>query len=375
MASKKTRSRFIKGWKKRYLWVSEDLLHVRWCHGKVKDWHDSDENLTHCEVANIGNIKVMNNATLALYLIDDPDHDLCFQVGKDKAQRWKDCLTRLCQDQLTYRLLWDERDQGTEISLHWRGDDVWFPGTITGWDIEKLEHQIDFHDGFVALYDLTRVFFRVEKLPGKKKQKNKKTKKQTYYFFGLFYTLFLVYNSLCSIFFHVVFVCDSSTQICFQQKTNLIVLFGSCFIDNRRDTDVYDINDKDTSFRVQHNNKKTSHPHLKAAESFHEANSPSKKVVAADIVLETKEEPISFPPPTLLSITYTPEFGNMHQHQEHEQFNVEHHEEKLHQYGLKAGDSIVIEATCSHAKPMKKDTAMSVHLNNGKTVILNRGKL
>ena len=228
MASKKTRSRFIKGWKKRYLWVSEDLLHVRWCHGKVKDWHDSDENLTHCEVANIGNIKVMNNATLALYLIDDPDHDLCFQVGKDKAQRWKDCLTRLCQDQLTYRLLWDERDQGTEISLHWRGDDVWFPGTITGWDIEKLEHQIDFHDGFVALYDLTRVFFRVEKLPGKKKQKNKKTKKQTYYFFGLFYTLFLVYNSLCSIFFHVVFVCDSSTQICFQQKTNLIVLFGSC---------------------------------------------------------------------------------------------------------------------------------------------------
>jgi hypothetical protein len=64
----------------------------------------------------------------------------------------------------------------------------------------------------------------------------------------------------------------------------------------------------------------------------------------------------------------------MHQHQEHEQFNVEHHEEKLHQYGLKAGDSIVIEATCSHAKPMKKDTAMSVHLNNGKTVILNRGK-
>ena len=374
MASKKTRSRFIKGWKKRYLWVSEDLLHVRWCHGKVKDWHDSDENLTHCEVANIGNIKVMNNATLALYLIDDPDHDLCFQVGKDKAQRWKDCLTRLCQDQLTYRLLWDERDQGTEISLHWRGDDVWFPGTITGWDIEKLEHQIDFHDGFVALYDLTRVFFRVEKLPGKKKQKNKKTKKQTYYFFGLFYTLFLVYNSLCSIFFHVVFVCDSSTQICFQQKTNLIVLFGSCFIDNRRDTDVYDINDKDTSFRVQHNNKKTSHPHLKAAESFHEANSPSKKVVAADIVLETKEEPISFPPPTLLSITYTPEFGNMHQHQEHEQFNVEHHEEKLHQYGLKAGDSIVIEATCSHAKPMKKDTAMSVHLNNGKTVILNRGK-
>jgi len=374
LASKKTRSRFIKGWKKRYLWVSEDLLHVRWCHGKVKDWHDSDENLTHCEVANIGNIKVMNNATLALYLIDDPDHDLCFQVGKDKAQRWKDCLTRLCQDQLTYRLLWDERDQGTEISLHWRGDDVWFPGTITGWDIEKLEHQIDFHDGFVALYDLTRVFFRVEKLPGKKKQKNKKTKKQTYYFFGLFYTLFLVYNSLCSIFFHVVFVCDSSTQICFQQKTNLIVLFGSCFIDNRRDTDVYDINDKDTSFRVQHNNKKTSHPHLKAAESFHEANSPSKKVVAADIVLETKEEPISFPPPTLLSITYTPEFGNMHQHQEHEQFNVEHHEEKLHQYGLKAGDSIVIEATCSHAKPMKKDTAMSVHLNNGKTVILNRGK-
>ena len=174
MASKKTRSRFIKGWKKRYLWVSEDLLHVRWCHGKVKDWHDSDENLTHCEVANIGNIKVMNNATLALYLIDDPDHDLCFQVGKDKAQRWKDCLTRLCQDQLTYRLLWDERDQGTEISLHWRGDDVWFPGTITGWDIEKLEHQIDFHDGFVALYDLTRVFFRVEKLPGKKKQKNKR---------------------------------------------------------------------------------------------------------------------------------------------------------------------------------------------------------
>ena len=222
MASKKTRSRFIKGWKKRYLWVSEDLLHVRWCHGKVKDWHDSDENLTHCEVANIGNIKVMNNATLALYLIDDPDHDLCFQVGKDKAQRWKDCLTRLCQDQLTYRLLWDERDQGTEISLHWRGDDVWFPGTITGWDIEKLEHQIDFHDGFVALYDLTRVFFRVEKLPGKKKQKNKKTKKQTYYFFGLFYTLFLVYNSLCSIFFHVVFVAILQHKyICFQQKTNI----------------------------------------------------------------------------------------------------------------------------------------------------------
>ena len=85
--------------KKRYLWVSEDLLHLRWCHGKVKDWHDSDDNLTFCEVANIGNIKVMDNATLALYLIDDPDHDLCFQVGKDKAQRWKDCLTRLCQDQ------------------------------------------------------------------------------------------------------------------------------------------------------------------------------------------------------------------------------------------------------------------------------------
>ena len=69
--TKKTRGRFIQCWKERFLWVSEDLLYIKWCHGKVKDWHDSDEHLTHCEVANIGNIKVMDHSIIALYLIND----------------------------------------------------------------------------------------------------------------------------------------------------------------------------------------------------------------------------------------------------------------------------------------------------------------
>lgn len=248
--------------------------------------------------------------------------DLCFNVGKNQAKRWKKCITELCKDELSYRLLWDQRDTGVEISLHWRGgagNDVWFPGSIIGYNTKEKKHIVDFNDGKERLYDLSRVFFRIEKLP-----------------------------------------------------------------DNRRDTAVYDVTEQDTHFMASNLEKKTSVSTLKACQSFHEVEiaaietTPTGVASSTILLEETKTATSVLPavnvivqPPTLISIKYMPEFGSKHQHQSNEQFNCEQHEQ-LHHYGLKEGDSVVIEATCSHAKPIKKETSMSIHLNNGRSIVLDQ---
>ena len=123
-ASKQTHNRFVKSWKKRFLWVSEDLLFLRWCHGKKKDWQDSEDNVTFIEVANIGDIKAAGDHKFNVILIDDPGKELHFDLGKTvSCSKWVQCLTDLCKDQLAYTLLWDDRDKGTDISIHWRGGD------------------------------------------------------------------------------------------------------------------------------------------------------------------------------------------------------------------------------------------------------------
>ena len=282
-ASKRTRGRFFKKWKTRYVWVTEDLLYLRWCHGKSKDWRDSDENLTFVEVANIGNVETMDDSKLALYLIDDPDNDLCFNVGKDKAQRWKDCIIRLCKDELTYRLCWDERDAGTEISLHWRGEDQWFPGSILGYDIASQHHRISFHDGKDRLYDLTKVFFRIEKLP-----------------------------------------------------------------DARRDGNLYDISNKDTSFAAAHVVKKQSEQHLTASSSFHVHHTTATTTVTTmGSVTHNKA-------PELVRIEYTPSRSPA-------------------DGPLESNDTVNVVGICKmYGASLKKDTSMRVQLSNGNTVILTR---
>jgi hypothetical protein len=123
-ASKQTHNRFVKSWKKRFLWVSEDLLFLRWCHGKKKDWQDSEDNVTFIEVANIGDIKAAGDHKFNVILIDDPGKELHFDLGKTvSCSKWVQCLTDLCKDQLAYTLLRDDRDKGTDISIHWRGGD------------------------------------------------------------------------------------------------------------------------------------------------------------------------------------------------------------------------------------------------------------
>ena len=201
------------------MWLSEDLQHIRWCKDDTKNLQQSDDGLSFVEIANLGNIESIDDSKLRLYLIDSPKteyektilrvfffsfscpcpcpcpffepattlqthhrplcfylflllrcYSLCFDVGVHHADRWKDCLERLCHGDLSYRLLWNERDAETKISIHWRAADDWFPGTISGWNNEKEEHEIIFDDGKVHCYDLTAVFFRVDQLPEARRQ-------------------------------------------------------------------------------------------------------------------------------------------------------------------------------------------------------------
>jgi flagellar motor protein MotB len=173
--TKQTAGRFMKSWKKRYLWLSEDLLYLRWCKGMVKNWEESVDCLTFIEIADIDDIQVISDTKISIYWIDhhsenqskNKGESLYFNFGTvELASKWSSCLTELCHGKLDYSLLWDSRDKGTEIAIHFRGEDVWFPGSIIGFNETKHEHMIKFdNDGKSRLFDLTRVFFRIERLP------------------------------------------------------------------------------------------------------------------------------------------------------------------------------------------------------------------
>jgi hypothetical protein len=160
--------------KARFLWLTEDMLHMRWNHGHEKDKEGSDEKDTLVEVANIGDVSSVVSAGKAdkkpfrfrVHLIDDPDRELIFDVDTAEIRDlWVRCIKRLALGELDYQLVWDQRDAGTEISVHWRADDTWFPGVISGFDTLKNEHLLQFDDGKTRLYDLSRVFFRIVQLP------------------------------------------------------------------------------------------------------------------------------------------------------------------------------------------------------------------
>ena len=61
-------------------------------------------------------------------------------------------------------------DAGTRIGIHWRSEDVWFGGIIESYDEATGLHSIHFGDGKVRPYDLHRTFFRIEKLPNKRRE-------------------------------------------------------------------------------------------------------------------------------------------------------------------------------------------------------------
>jgi hypothetical protein len=72
-AKKRTRTRkFIQRWRPRYLWLSEDLQHIRWCKDDTKNLQQSDDGLSFVEIANLGNIESIDDSKLRLYLIDSP---------------------------------------------------------------------------------------------------------------------------------------------------------------------------------------------------------------------------------------------------------------------------------------------------------------
>jgi outer membrane protein OmpA-like peptidoglycan-associated protein len=60
-------------------------------------------------------------------------------------------------------------------------------------------------------------------------------------------------------------------------------------------------------------------------------------------------EPAVVPPPVLVSIEYSPDNGRQ-----------------------KEGDTVVITATCSKSKPLKKETTITVALSNGRNIVLDR---
>ncbi len=165
---KKTRKRLVTSFKSRYMWVSEDLLLLRWAHGTTRDVEDSDEGLLWVEVANIGDVQPVKKKKLqfGLFLIDDPKNALIFQAPTQaERDRFVQCIRRLCVGELNYKLLWDERDAGTRIAVHWRAEDAWYMGHIRGFDRASSTHKIQFDDSKLRLYDLSRVFFRIEELP------------------------------------------------------------------------------------------------------------------------------------------------------------------------------------------------------------------
>lgn len=184
---KRTRGRaFANTTKPKFIWVSENLRFLRWCHGAEKDLADSEQNETFIEIANIDSVKALDSngrpiakrnaipipasakgpGSIQIFDISDPSRVLKFDVGIQNRDPVAFALMRLCRGDLSYRLLWDERDANTDISIHWRAEDQWFPGKIAGFDDDAHEHQIQFdEDGKSRLYDLTKVFFRIERLP------------------------------------------------------------------------------------------------------------------------------------------------------------------------------------------------------------------
>ena len=170
--SVKSASGGMRRMKSRFLWLTEDMLFLRWNHGSEKNLEESDEKETLVEVANIGDVGVFGKKKdkkpfrFRVHLIDDPERELIFDVDSAEIRdTWIRCIKRLALGELDYQLVWDQRDAGTEISVHWRADDTWFPGVISGFDSLKNEHLLQFDDGKTRLYDLSRVFFRIVKLP------------------------------------------------------------------------------------------------------------------------------------------------------------------------------------------------------------------
>ena len=160
---KKTRTALIQSWKSKYLWLSEDLLIFRWCKGETKNWEESEKKESKIYVENMSQCYKTSDSEIQITLFDAPEVPLTFQVTN--ADQWVKNITMLCTGKLAYRLLWDRRDTGCEISLHFKADDVWFPGTIVGFNEVSKQHQIVFQDGKPRLYSLSNVFFRVEQLP------------------------------------------------------------------------------------------------------------------------------------------------------------------------------------------------------------------
>ena len=98
--------------------------------GSVKDEKDSVDNETFIEIANIDSVKSINAkgepilernrnpiransegpGTIQIFDISDPDRVLKFDVGIANRDPLAFALMRLCRGDLSYRLLWDERD-------------------------------------------------------------------------------------------------------------------------------------------------------------------------------------------------------------------------------------------------------------------------
>ena len=165
---KKTRGRLAR-FKKKFFWVSEDLLRLYWCHGTTKDLADAEENFTYIQIANVEKIRPAPKLkkTFRLFLIDDPDVEIFFDaLSPALRDRWIQTLTQLCMGDLEYRLHGDHRDQGTKISIHFRAEDQWYPGTIVGFDENTKQHMVQYDkDGKKRLNDLEKIYFRIERLP------------------------------------------------------------------------------------------------------------------------------------------------------------------------------------------------------------------
>ena len=149
-----------------YLWLDEDLLHLRWCPGSAIQLKQSEQNDTHIKVENIGAVKLTTSTQFSIKLLINNLQVILFNVSETAVnERFVDCLTQLCQGTLAYKLLWDHRDESTEISVYWMAEQHYFEGTITGFDETTQQHKIKFTDNKERLYNLSGVFFRIERLP------------------------------------------------------------------------------------------------------------------------------------------------------------------------------------------------------------------
>ena len=140
---KQTRTRFITSWKPRYIWITEDLLQLRWCHGKSRDLFDSDEHETMIDVCDIEAIRSVDGRSSACIELDIMDAMASRQFNAEKAKaanndpnevtdihtkvlekhvlkfdftdarvrdEWHTALTSLCRQNLKYVLTWSDMD-------------------------------------------------------------------------------------------------------------------------------------------------------------------------------------------------------------------------------------------------------------------------